>query len=435
MRSSGRRSTDRRPERWRRIVYKAALIEPDSGSRAGLGAAELRFGAALMTDKKRRMELHPSGAPSSEAGGSTVSMEEPVNQRGAHNHWTEGASSEETLTLKQEEEEEEEEEECQDMKPMFLPKRKPMQQQNEGGGGQEGQNGLSLVIKTEQGDPEESSPFEHSGEDQDVSSLSPVCEPPSISEMWESQHTLEEDVRSSLIIIKVEPDEQGLSSSDNYHVFHEREGVSNLPTVCKIEPDCAYGDEEPLQNCGKEDNEGLNTSGECSQPPVEEHKRLKSYPCSECGRTFSQSSSFYRHMRIHTGERPFQCSQCNKTFAPGHSSLGFWLNSGVSQSLWIRFCGTSSRAGISSVGQTAAMTRTCCAVNCTNRNPDCWRMFNIPRGSHLFAKNHRRLWLQAIRRADWGPEGPNSSASLCSTHFVSGEQARGDGGKENLPQS
>ncbi|KAL6482345.1 hypothetical protein MHYP_G00104250 [Metynnis hypsauchen] len=106
------------------------------------------------------MELHPSGAPSSEAGGSTVSMEEPVNQRGAQNHWTEGASSEETLTLKQEEEEEEEEER-QDIKPILLPKPEPMQHQEEGGGGQEGQKSLSVVIKTEQGGPEESSSFIH----------------------------------------------------------------------------------------------------------------------------------------------------------------------------------------------------------------------------------------------------------------------------------
>uniref|UniRef100_A0A3B4DIX0 C2H2-type domain-containing protein n=1 Tax=Pygocentrus nattereri TaxID=42514 RepID=A0A3B4DIX0_PYGNA len=272
-----------------------------------------------MTDKKRRMELHPSGAPNSEAGGSTVSMEEPVNQRGAHNHWTEGASSEETLTLKQEEEE------CQDIKPTLLPKIEPIQHQEEGGGGQEGQKSLSVVIKTEQGCPEESSSFIHGGEDnnvlqksEDVFSMSPFCETPSISkETWQNQQTLEEDVHSSLIIIKVEPDEQEMNDQQTHHEVKE---VSNQPTVRKTEPGCAYSDEEPLcEKRGKEDNENLNTSGECSQPTVEEHKGLKSYSCSECGRTFSQSSSFYRHMRIHTGERPFQCSQCNKTFVQSNT--------------------------------------------------------------------------------------------------------------------
>ena len=58
------------------------------------------------------------------------------------------------------------------------------------------------------------------------------------------------------------------------------------------------------------------------------------------------------------------------------------------------------------------MTRSCCAVNCTNRQKDGWKLFNIPRGSHPFAKRRRRLWLQAIKRADWGPEGPKGGESL-----------------------
>ena len=66
------------------------------------------------------------------------------------------------------------------------------------------------------------------------------------------------------------------------------------------------------------------------------------------------------------------------------------------------------------------MTRSCCAVNCTNRQKDGWKLFNIPSGSHPFAKRRRRLWLQAIKRADWGPEGPKGGESLCSAHFVSG---------------
>ncbi|XP_056441445.1 uncharacterized protein LOC130391619 isoform X1 [Gadus chalcogrammus] len=66
------------------------------------------------------------------------------------------------------------------------------------------------------------------------------------------------------------------------------------------------------------------------------------------------------------------------------------------------------------------MTRSCCAVNCTNRQKDGRKLFNIPRGSHPFAKRRRRLWLQAIKRADWGPEGPKGGESLCSAHFVSG---------------
>lgn len=64
------------------------------------------------------------------------------------------------------------------------------------------------------------------------------------------------------------------------------------------------------------------------------------------------------------------------------------------------------------------MTRSCCELH--NRQKDGFKLFNIPRGSHPFAKKRRGLWLQAIKRADWGPEGPKGGESLCSAHFVSG---------------
>ncbi|KAI8597214.1 hypothetical protein EDD21DRAFT_291838, partial [Dissophora ornata] len=41
----------------------------------------------------------------------------------------------------------------------------------------------------------------------------------------------------------------------------------------------------------------------------------KSFPCHLCPRIFSRKHDLQRHIRVHTGSKPYLCLSCQRSFA------------------------------------------------------------------------------------------------------------------------
>lgn len=103
---------------------------------------------------------------------------------------------------------------------------------------------------------------------------------------------------------------------------HARRVVNSMAYAAKLQRSrdrLSFGsDDEKVYECDK-CRELIRGTNVYQMHCKKLHRRT---PCLHCGKTFSQKGNMERHMRLHTGVKPYRCHLCRRSFSRKEALLG-----------------------------------------------------------------------------------------------------------------